>query len=87
MGEIIRPRVHVGEAQIIERRRGREGERWEGKVGVIQYRRMDWKRVILCYCPFMAEHDISERVQSSRLKINLHKRKSAFLPLVEDFSP
>lgn len=24
MGEIIRPRVHVGEAQIIERRRGRE---------------------------------------------------------------
>lgn len=87
MGEIIRPRVHVGEAQIIERRRGRERERWEGKVGVIQYRRMDWMRVIICYCPFMAEHDISERVQSSRLKINLHKRKSAFLPLVEDFSP
>lgn len=26
MGEIIRPRVHVGEAQIIERRRGRERE-------------------------------------------------------------
>lgn len=32
----------------------------------------------LCYCPFVAEHDISKRVQSSRLKINLHKEKSAF---------
>lgn len=76
VGEIIRPRVHVGEAQIIERRRERDREREMG--GLILYWKMDWVRVIFCYCPFVAEHDISKRVRSSRLKINLHKGKSAF---------